>query len=74
MLESVPWYYILFWGIIGISVVVGFVIKVMLYSAAGGLMGFLIICRYIFIGRTNQAPHSWGFLFVKRMMGRFEND
>ena len=22
----------------------------------------------------NQAPHSWGFLFVKMMMGRFGCD
>ena len=42
MLESVPWYYLLFLGIIGISAVVGFVWKVMLYSAAGGFIGFLL--------------------------------
>ena len=41
MLESVPWYIILFWGIIGIVVVIGFIWKVILYSAAGGFMGFL---------------------------------
>ena len=42
MLESVPWYYILFWGIFGISLVVGFVWKVIVYSAAGGFFGFLM--------------------------------
>ena len=41
MIESVPWYYLLFGGILGISIVVGFVWKVIVYSAAGGFMGFL---------------------------------
>ena len=41
MLESVPWYYILFLGLIGISLVVGFVWKVIFYTAVGGFWGFL---------------------------------